>query len=610
MRRRSTLLTKGAAALTATVVVAGAVIWSGSASVHADTVAPPAPANLRVSPAPISTDGTIVLTWDASAASDVAYYQIFRFNGSGAPGVTELTYLGRTDDARNFYMDTAPGEGDFQYAIVAVDEAGNASESSLWASVTVDLPENGVGTITPDLTPPAAPNAVDAGAEYRNDRQIKLKWDASDDTDLWRYLLYRADGAETAKLVTYLEADATQFTDTVNADNRYTYYLLAQDRNGNASASSTVVETVVDTAAPVVQILAPVSGHTYAATGELAITANVAETGAGFSEEGIKFYLNGALLSSDKLNLGNLTSGAHTVRMEVTDRAGNTGTAEAKFHVAATGTEPLAPRDLTAPNYSKSRSVKLTWKAPTSGTLTRYVVHRVGPDGTKAVGTTTASVTSFTDSVSVDGVFSYYVVAENNNTSGPASAVVTVVVDTAAPAIAVTSPEAGARYRQEGAIDINLTVTDSLSGYEAGTAKVYLDGSLFTGDQIDLASLATGDHTLKVVALDRAGNQASKQVQFQVEAIQSDDDDDKDDEDKDKDKDGKGDKPGTSNPELVDLLFSLKSQIHHGQYNALLAKARNGNLRSFESHVVKHRGKHIAPAAADKLLEAVRKLSK
>lgn len=584
----SALLRRGAAILTATAFLAGSAWW-GAGSALANTAAPPAPANLRTSPTGISTDGNVVLTWDASTGTDIAYYQVFRYNGSADPAASELTYLGRTQAAGSTYTDQAPGEGGFKYAVMAVTTAGSASLPSAWASILVDLPANGAGTVSPDATAPAAVASLSAGgAAHSKNRTVTLTWAASQDADLWRYLVYRADGTQAAKMVGYVAAGTNTFADTVTADNAYTYYILAQDKTGNASAASANAVITVDATAPVVQITAPAALQAYLNNASLTVTATITEGAAGYEASAVKYYLDGALQASPTLSLSGLMPGAHLVKVEVTDRAGNTGSAEAQFLVNAATVDPSAARSLTAPAYSKSRTVSLSWTAPAGGAATGYKVYRLAAGAAPALaGSTAGNVTQFSDTVTADGVYSYYVVAENGTTTGQPSNAVSVNVDTVAPVIAVSSPKADERYPKEGALAVQVTVTDAGSGYDPAAVKLFLDGAALSGTSIDLAALADGSHTFKVEVADRAGNAAVKTVTFKVGAAQGDD----------------GDKP--ARPDLIKLLQSLRSQIHHGQYNALMAKAKNGNLKSFKQQVLKHRGKFIAPAAAEKLLKAL-----
>lgn len=594
MKRTTSLLHRvtGATALLALVGAAGLTSVPAYA---ADTVAPPAPANFQISPSPV-TNGGAVLTWNASTAADVAYYQIFRSPGSGAAAVNELTYLGRTQNGSVVYMDSPETEGFYQYTVVAVDTSGNASAPSSWAGVTLDLLANGEGVVTPDYSDPASATNLTSASPFAKARSVTLTWTKSASDDVWRQLVYRADGADAPKLIGYVAAGSNTFVDIMTADDTYTYHVVTQDKAGNASASSNTRQVVVDTVAPVVEITSPAMGHTYAANTLIDITADITESGSGYDAATLKYYLDGQLLSVPVVGETALANGLHTVKVEVTDQAGNTASSQNHFFIGAADGSTASPRNLTAPALTKTRTVALSWQAPTGVTVSRYLVYRVGNGTLTQVGTTQAGVRQYTDTVSTDGAFTYYVAAElaGNLISQPSN-MVTVTVDTTAPTITIKAPKNGEAYDAEGTLPVEVDVLDSGSGYDAAQVKHFLDGQAFTGAEIDLALLTEGDHTFKVEATDRAGNKAMKQSKFTVGAANGDDDDDDEDDDE-------GDQDYA---DVMQLLVSLQDQIHHGHFTALQAKLRAGNIRAFALHIIKHRGKFISSDAADKLLEAV-----
>lgn len=578
--------------LTVAATFAGALVWHGH-TVFADTTPPPAPANFRLSPGSVTADGTVVLTWDAPSAADVTHYEVYRYPGAALiPTADALTYLGRTENANTYYIDTAPTEGSYHYAVRAVDAAGNAGPLTTWVAITADFPANGTGTITPDSTAPGAPAGLSTGAAYSKTRRVTLTWTASNAPDLWRYLIYRSNGAET-KMVAYAEAGTASYAETLTQDGAYTYYIIAQDKTGNASPASGTAAITVDGTSPAVQITAPVAGQSYSPGTALTIAATITENGSGYDPSGVKYYLDGVQLTSP--TLPQLASGSHTVKVEVTDRAGNTGSAESTFTVAA-APDTAAPQNLTAPAYRKERNVTLTWQPPLTNAVTQYRVYRTPAGGTAtAVGTTPHNVTQFTDTVAADGVYSYHVVAENGTAAGAASAPVTVTVDTVAPTVSIRSPKDGETYRQKGSLSVAVSVADALSGKDPASVRLFLDGAPLSVSTIDLARLTPGAHSLKAEAADRAGNTASQAVSFTVKARTQDDDDDDDDDDEDRD---------DARQDLIDLLQDLREEIHHGIYKALLKKAENGSIREFVKLVQNQAGKHISPSAAKKLLKA------
>jgi len=185
------------------------------------------------------------------------------------------------------------------------------------------------------------------------------------------------------------------------------------------------------------------------------------------------------------------------------------------------------------------------------------------------------------------------VVVEHKDGRKAVSELATTVVDTAAPTIVIKSPAEGKVYGQDDDLDIKVAITDETAGYSRDAVSFLLDGKAFRDDEINLEDLSVGKHTFKVEVTDRAGNQAAQSVTFEV-AVATDDDDDEDEDDQ-----------GGQYSGLIQVLAKNQAKIHHGHYNALLAKLQAGNIKGFVAHVVKFRGKFIAPEAADELLAAV-----
>lgn len=86
-------------------------------------------------------------------------------------------------------------------------------------------------------------------------------------------------------------------------------------------------------------------------------------------------------------------------------------------------------------------------------------------------------------------------------------------IDRTPPSICVASPSVG-QYLTSDLITIDYTVVDELAGLK--TASAFLDGNeVNCGQTLSLAARA-GNHTLTVTAVDRAGNQATASVSFEV----------------------------------------------------------------------------------------------
>lgn len=582
----SRMRARAVALLTALMLVAGSFAWQAAPVLAA---APAAPV-LQVTPA-LSYDGLFTLSW--APVSGASYYRVYRQSGTSiTPAVNETTYMGRTAGAETAMANQVFTEGTFRYAVVAVNSSGEASASSAWVTVNVDLAANGVGTIVPDTAAPDIPSSLSANVTYSNDDTLILTWNASVASDTWRYLLYRAHQADGAEFVDYVPWGTNLFVETIAQDGIYTYHLIAQDRTGNLSGPSNSTSALVDRVDPKVAITNPVAGQAYLATSFPAVTFAVDEVGSGYDSAGVRYYLNDSEIANAVISDYLLLPGVNRVKVTVTDRAGNTGTAEVMFDIIRQISND-APLNLSTPALSKSRTLTLSWQAPVNGAQS-YKIYRVNTAGTHHLAGT-STLTQFADTVPSDGYFAYYVEAVNPgalNHTFSNSAFVTV--DTAAPVVTITAPKASPAYAKTGSLTPAFTVTDTGTGVEPTEVRQYLDGSLHTGD-INLATLSVGNHTFKVEATDRAGNKGSATVTFKVGTSAGEPNPDPGPD--------PNPKPKLQNSELISLLQSLRSEIQVGHYVALMAKLRIGKVDLFIDHILRHTPRFISPEAAELLLE-------
>ena len=624
MKRRSSSIWRSGFAFVTAIAVAVAGLFLAPAAI-ADTAAPAKPATISVSPT-TSNNGQVTVSWSASAGA--AYYQVFRYHGTGTPTADAVTYLANTTN--NYYIDQVPNDGYYKYAVMAVDSDGDASEAKGWPQVTVNYLTNG-SNVASDTTAPAKPTNLTATA--LGGRQVGLSWHAPEGaSDLWRYLIYRQANNGPREMIgyVYVSSGARFFADTLMDDRLYTYDVVAQDLSGNAGPASDTAQITFDLVAPLVQITSPAAGTVYRSEGSLPVTFTVTETGSGYDPDDVVIAVYGSQLSSPVIDLSILPEGIHPVTVTVTDRAGNPGANQVNL-VISDITPANTPLMLTPSGFTDSLELTIDWAAPAQAGVTAYHVYRIDADGQqRLVGSTPASTLSLTTTVPDEGLYRFFVVAQYGDSQGASSATAAIVVDQTDPEVTITSPEHGTSYAAtDGSIPVTFSVSDDASGSQTGSIVMRLDGKLFTGTHIDPTLLKSGDHTFKVTVTDLAGNGASAIARFTVTGSTGgggDDDDRDEDEDEDEDRDededdddrgrGRGRGNGAFMPDLTfDVSEELQEEIietlsemknlqgfHHGHYKALMAKAKAGAWRSFVLHIYKHTPRHI-PEAASELLE-------
>lgn len=138
-----------------------------------DTTPPPVPVGLVAA----RGDAQVTLTWSAVAAGDLAGYRVYQALSPNGP----WTEAGTLGSATTRVVGGLTNGTLHYFAVTSVDDAGNESERSGWASAR-----------PADTTPPAVPTGLTATA---GDTEVRLDWAAVDDPDFVTYRVYQAPSA-------------------------------------------------------------------------------------------------------------------------------------------------------------------------------------------------------------------------------------------------------------------------------------------------------------------------------------------------------------------------------------------------------------------------------
>lgn len=199
-----------------------------------DVTAPTAPTGVTAS----SIGSTVSVSWTAATdAVGVTGYRVYRGNTENfAIGDAGAVQVGQPTGTA--FEDTGVQPGQHYYRVLAVDAAGNASDVSASAGVSVTAP---------DVTAPSVP--LNLSAPVTGD-SVALSWTAStDDTGVTGYRVYRgstADFAVGGSGVTLIgEPTVAEQPDAGLAPGTYFYRVLAVDAAGNASGLSVAVSATI-----------------------------------------------------------------------------------------------------------------------------------------------------------------------------------------------------------------------------------------------------------------------------------------------------------------------------------------------------------------------------
>ena len=305
-----------------------------------DILKPSAPGNFQAN---LNGAGRVDLTWDAALDDRaVTAYRVYR-NG------TAVADLGPVLS----YSDTNLAPQHYTYSVTALDAAGNESDPSSEAGVTV-----------PDVGKPSPPGNLAASSPSAG--RIDLTWQASsDNVAVTGYDVYR-EGTRVASL-----GVTTSFSDTGLALGTYHYVVRAVDAAANASdPSNEATATVPDAERPAApgNVSATAMSPTQVDLTWQAATDNVGVTGYRVFRGGNQIAAIGAVTSwSDQ---GAAPNTGYSYQVQAVDAAGNLS----DLSTAATATTPAASATFT---FAPVADAKISSSAAT----TNYATANLRADG-------------------------------------------------------------------------------------------------------------------------------------------------------------------------------------------------------------------------------------
>lgn len=252
--------------------------------------------------------------------------------------------------------------GPYTARVTVVDVHGNRTEVE-W-QFTVEL----------DVTPPAITTSSPHGV-IRSDKPI-VSVSASDDMSGVDTIdiSVKNESSQAVVGVTSVRSDKTSatFTPTESlTSGTYTVDVKLADASGNKASGQWQFTVELDTIAPIILDSRPSQEHTE--NRRPVISASYTDVMSGVDVGSVKLTLDGSLVEPDELSdtqavyapKGDLPFGPHTVKLEVSDMAGNTAVREWTFHVerigiAAARNYPNPFEDETTIAFRLSRQASIT----------------------------------------------------------------------------------------------------------------------------------------------------------------------------------------------------------------------------------------------------------
>ena len=212
-----------------------------------------------------------------------------------------------------------------------------AQPETRWAVGVLDLdPASAVDTyvddvsVRPEQTPPTGTITINSGASYTRFTSVSLTLSATDTWSKVTEMQFSNDGT------TYSTPEPYQVTkpswSLLLGDGLKSVYAKFKDELGNWMTTVAVDSISLDKTAPTVSFMNPTSGSTV--KGTVTVQANATENAGGSGVASVRFYLDGALKSTDttapyEWNWDTLTAstGSHTLRAIAYDVVGNSRSA-------------------------------------------------------------------------------------------------------------------------------------------------------------------------------------------------------------------------------------------------------------------------------------------
>jgi hypothetical protein len=188
-----------------------------------DVTAPIAPVIKRIQ---IKGD-TVTVEWLRNPEKDLAGYNIYRHEGDDAARAVRVNRAAMVASATVVFQDTVGREGQYQYRVQAVDQAGNASTFSDAFPVTFHAPfRAALGELK--------------GKFNKRKKSIVLAWGKVKDKNLKGYTVFRKGKEDQAwKPVSGLLTEP-EFADAVGRKGSFTYQVRAYSQRGDVVVSNEV----------------------------------------------------------------------------------------------------------------------------------------------------------------------------------------------------------------------------------------------------------------------------------------------------------------------------------------------------------------------------------
>lgn len=475
----------------------------------------------------ITSITTPVFTGTAEANSTVRLYDS---NG------TTLLGTATADGSGNWSItSSALSEGTHTLTVKATDSAGNTSVASSSLSVTID-------TTAPTITVASAAFSADTGTSSTDfitktaAQTISGTLSANLSSGETVYVSLDNGSTWTAATTTVGQNTWSLSGQTLTASNTLKVRVSdAAGNNGTAYSQTYVLDTTAPTTTIATKSFSADTGtsntdfitKTAAQTISGTLSANVASGEVVYVslDNGATWAVATTSVGANTWSLsGQTLTGSNTLKVKVTDAAGNDGTVSSQAYVLDTSA-PAAPStpDMTigtdsgtsnSDNITNNTTPVFTGTAESGSTVTLY-----DTDGTTVLGTAIATGGNWSITSSTLSSGSHTLTAKATDAAGNtsvASSGLSITVDTTAPtSLALSSTTVAASSATSSSTIATLSASDTQSityALATGNGTTDADNGSFTISgsslKVGTSALTAGTYHVYVAATDVAGNVA------------------------------------------------------------------------------------------------------
>lgn len=378
-------------------------------------------------------------------------------------------------------------EGVNTITATAVDPAGNQSTATLNVTLDTSLP---VVTITAPLDGSFTnvPTVTVSGQVSEAPDTVTINGRPATSTPL-------STGPLTGQNFTLENLPLAEGQNSITA--------LAQDLAGNRGSAVTTV--MLDTVNPQIFVTTPAEGL-LTRNLQLNVSGTVSEPLASLTVNGQAVPVDGLAFTTTLT----LNEGVNSIVLNAADRAGNKGNANAT--VTLDSTPPTVPllEALASPTNNALVTVKGSAEAGSSVILSAAGVQLA------SMVADSAALFSFSNITLTEGETLFTAQATDSaGNAGQASAPLAVILDTVAPAVAISTPLDGTNLNTP-AITVSGSIDDPTAAVTVNGLPATNSGGIWT---LDGFTLQEGNNALHVEARDPAGNKGSTSATVVLDTI-------------------------------------------------------------------------------------------